>query len=81
MAYRNWKQELTDHRPAGASRRWPAAVAIWLVALTAVVCCALWIWPGFLRPTHPAEAPASAEQLYLAPNEPDRGDQSNGEQP
>ncbi len=67
MAYRNWKQEMNDYRPARKARpRLGAAVG--LAALTAAVCCVLWVWPALLRQDKP-DAPASAEELYLAPSD------------
>ena len=82
MVYRNWKQELNDRRPVGASRRPFYAAALAAAVLTIVVCCALWVWPGYLRRDDPtAKSPASAEQLYLTHGGPDGDAATHGEQP
>ena len=82
MVHRNWKHELNDRRPVGASRRPLYAAALAAAVLAVVVCCALWVWPGYLRRSDPAaKAPASAEQLYLTNGGRDGDAATHGEQP
>ncbi|MDK1031621.1 MAG: hypothetical protein QGD94_06420, partial [Planctomycetia bacterium] len=51
MAFRNWKQELADQRPARPSS---LPFFLWLVggllALAGAACIALWVWPGYMLP-------------------------------
>ena len=73
MVYRNWKQELTDERSAESSRR-PVIVTGVVVAVMVAACCAMWIWPGFLREDTFVEKPETAEQLYLETTQPAQGE-------
>ena len=68
MAFRNWKQELEDTRPARPSPwpfAWRAGVVVLLLVGTAAG--ALWVWPGYLLPKpwqRPGPAPGSITIVF-----------------